>query len=481
MGRGLAENAARHGYRVVLCDQKKHLALRAARQLAAKFSGRVRAAGSLADLIARLPSPRDILMLVPVGDPVQEVIDGLLLAGLAPGDMLLDCTNGFWEDTIAREEAIGNRCVFMHCGISGGEEGARFGPCVMCGYRDDASRQRVLTLWEDLAARIDAKTGRQLTGPQRGIVTRGSACVAVVGPHGAGHFVKNLHNGIEYTVLQLIAETYHLFREGFGYSSRRIQKIFARWTRTAALNSYLLEAAAAVLAIDDEHGHPLVEQIVDTAVQKGTGSAIAAAAFKVGSAAPGMATAVMARLLSGFVAERHAMVSAYGAPRYRRFLQPSQERCVKEAFHAACLAAYAEGFAMLHRAGLSYREKWQWDFDLKSIARIWQGGCIVRAALLREIQRALAHDPAAHALLVQRPLLGRLRKLQRGWRTTVMAGVKRGIPLPAYGGLLAFFDSSKSGRLPANLIQAIRDYFGRHGFTRRDKGGICHLRKNSGR
>ncbi|MBI3912207.1 MAG: NADP-dependent phosphogluconate dehydrogenase [Armatimonadetes bacterium] len=405
------------------------------------------------ELIASLERPRQILLLVQAGPAVDAVI-GQFRPLLEPGDILVDAGNSWFQDTERRALALapdGIRYVGM--GVSGGEAGARHGPSLMPGGPRDA----VETLMPILT-RIAAQTDE---GP----------CVTYIGPGGAGHYVKMVHNGIEYGAMQLIAEAYDLLKRLAGLDAPRLHEVFARWNQ-GELQSYLIEIAADIFTVrDPDTGQPLVELILDTAGQKGTGKWTSQNALDLGAALPTINAAVEARLLSSYKRERVAASETLCGPApqppadVNRFIDQ-----VEGALYAAKICAYAQGMALLAKASAEYG----YSLELAEIARIWKGGCIIRARLLDHIRRAYQRRPDLPNLLLDEEFRDALHARQDDWRAVVATAARNGIPTLAFGASLAYYDMYRTARLPTNLTQAQRDYFGAHEYQRIDREGVFH-------
>ena len=454
MGENLALNLADHGFRVALWN---HTEAKVA-NLMERHGPNQRWIGTtkLEEFAAALGRPRIILLLIKAGAPVDEMLDKLAPL-LSSDDVVIDGGNSFFADTERRDAAMRARGLrFIGMGVSGGEIGARRGPSLMPGGTRSAYDQ-LRPILEAIAAKTDS-------GP----------CVTYVGPGGAGHFVKMVHNGIEYGVMQLIAEAYDLMRRVLGLSAAETAALFAEWNR-GPLESYLIEIASQVLAVrDPETGRPLVDMIFDQAGQKGTGKWTAQAALDLGVPIPTIAAAVDARVLSSMKAER-----VHASERLVRAAPPRiagdvHERvaAIRDALLAATICAYAQGMALLRVASVDYR----WGVDPRETARIWTGGCIIRARLLDAIMQAFERVPDLPNLLLDTDLATRMANAERGWRRTVQAAVEHGIPVPALSASLAYFDSYRSAQLPQNLTQAQRDFFGAHTYQRTDRpeAGLVH-------
>jgi 6-phosphogluconate dehydrogenase len=406
------------------------------------------------DLMAALERPRRILMMVPAGKAVDSVI-AHLRPHLEAGDILIDGGNSLFTDTDRRcDELAAAGFRFVGAGVSGGEEGALLGPAIMPGGPREA--------WDELKEILRAIAAR---------AEDGEPCVDYMGPRGAGHYVKMVHNGIEYGDMQLIAETYDVLRRGAGLSVPEIAGIFAEWNG-GELRSYLVEITARVLErVDEETGRPIVEVILDQAEQKGTGKWMSQNAFDIGAPIPTVNAAVEARILSSLKKERVAasrvLTGPAGAPRADRARLVDAAR---QALYASKITSYAQGMAMLRIASKEYG----YGIDPGTVAKIWRAGCIIRASLLADIRQAFSRDPELVNLLLDEAFRDAIAKRQDGWRHLVQTAVTLGIPVPATAASLAYYDSYRIERLPANLTQAQRDYFGAHTYRRVDKDGVFH-------
>jgi 6-phosphogluconate dehydrogenase len=407
-------------------------------------------------LAAALERPRRIIMMIPAGKPVDETIEKLRPV-LEAGDVLIDGGNSWFEDTRRREAALRPTGIhFVGCGVSGGEEGARFGPSLMPGGSVES--------WTQLKDVLEAIAARTEAGP----------CVTHVGPDGAGHFVKMVHNGIEYADMQLIAEAWDLLRRGLGLAPAETADVFDEWNR-GRLESFLVELTARVCRVaDPETGKPLVDMVLDKAGQKGTGRWTAQVALELAVAIPTIASAIDARVLSSMKDERVAASRLIGGPDAAAgFASVDRKEAVADigaALYAARICSYAQGMALI-RAGSA---KYDWNINLAEIGRIWKGGCIIRARLLDPVRKAFEAQPALANLLLDRAIGDLVEGAQAAWRRTVGRGAASGIPLPAHSSALAYFDSYRTARLPQSLTQAQRDAFGAHTYERTDRPGAVH-------
>jgi 6-phosphogluconate dehydrogenase len=390
--------------------------------------------------------------MVKAGEATDQQIEALAPL-LEPGDLIIDGGNARYPDTIRRDRALREQgLLFSGTGISGGEEGARHGPSIMPGGAEEAYA-RVAPTFEAIAAKVD-----------------GQPCCTHIGPDGAGHFVKMLHNGIEYADMQLIAETYAVMKDALGLGYPEMQAIFAEWNR-GELDSYLIEITADILGKSDpETGRPMAEIILDRAAQKGTGAWAVAAALELGAPAPVLAAAVGARSLSMLKEERVRAGKALAGRAQRSEGQAALVPALRDALLAAKVCAYAEGFAIMAAAGKVH----DWPLDFGAIASIWRAGCIIRARFLYRIKEAYERDPAVPSLLLDPYFADLVTRAQPAWREVVATATRHGVAIPALSSALAYFDGYRSARLPANLIQAQRDYFGAHTYERVDRPGTFH-------
>ena len=403
---------------------------------------------SIAELVASLSRPRKIMMMVRAGRPVDDLI-GELCPLLEPGDILIDGGNSHYPDTVRRREMAAKRgLLYVGAGVSGGEEGALKGPSIMPGG-DAEAWPHLKPIFQAIAAQVD-----------------GVPCCEWLGPDGAGHFVKMVHNGIEYGDMQLIAEAYHLMSQGLGLAPAEMAKVFKKWNQ-GPLDSYLIEITADILAkTDDETGRPLVDVILDAAGQKGTGKWTSQAGLDLGVGIPQIAEAVFARCLSAIKDERVAASNKLAGPAGKfagdreKFLAD-----LEQAVYAAKICSYAQGYQLLRAA--SAEQKWNLNFG--DIALLWRGGCIIRAQFLGKIKEAFDADPKLANLLLAPHFQKVVADAQDAWRRTVKTAVDLGLPLPAISTSLNYYDAYRCARLPANLLQAQRDYFGAHTYERVDR------------
>jgi 6-phosphogluconate dehydrogenase len=442
MGSNLALNIEDRGFSVAIWNREPENTRRFCEENGGK---KFKATTTLEELTAALKRPRRIMLMIKAGAPVDEML-GKLLPLLEAGDVVIDGGNSWFKDTQARAQRVSERGVhFVGSGVSGGEEGARFGPSLMPGGTRE-SWESIRDVFEAIAAKSDS-----------------GACVTYCGTDGAGHFVKMVHNGIEYGDMQLIAEAYDLLRRGLGMNAEQLADVFDDWNR-GPLQSFLIEITAKIFRKrDEESGAPLVDRILDKAGQKGTGKWTAQVALDLGVPIPTIAAAIDARVLSSMKTERVAasqQLQSSTAP------QPSGLSVgdIHDALYAAKICSYAQGFALIQAGS----KEWKWDIDLREIARIWKAGCIIRAKFLDSIMQAYERQPQLPNLLLDDAF--RTRIAQPAWRRAVTYAQTNGIAVPAFASSLAYFDSYRTANLPQNLTQAQRDFFGAHTYQRNDKG-----------
>ncbi|MGW5257668.1 NADP-dependent phosphogluconate dehydrogenase [Streptomyces sp. NPDC004012] len=452
MGRNLARNFARHGYTVAVHNRTPTRT----KALVEEFGheGAFVAAATAEDFVAALERPRRLMIMVQAGAATDAVIEEFAPL-LEPGDMIIDGGNAHFADTRRRERSLRDRGVhFVGAGVSGGEEGALNGPSVMPGGSPE-SYAALGPMFEKISAKVD-----------------GEPCTTHVGTDGAGHFVKMVHNGIEYADMQLIGEAYDLLRQVAGFSPAEIAEIFREWNK-GRLDSYLIEITAEVLShVDATTGKPFVDVVADAAGQKGTGRWTVQTALELGSPVTAIAQATFARAASGQSALRDAYrglpggsgsdLTPYEAERFTAQ--------VEQALYASKLIAYDQGWKMI----LDAAQEFGWTIDLGAVARIWRGGCIIRAAFLDRIRAAYAADPGLVSLLSDEGFAAEITDAQVPWREVIAVAARRGVPVPAFSAALSYYDSLRAERLPAALTQGQRDYFGAHTYRRVDREGSFH-------
>jgi 6-phosphogluconate dehydrogenase len=474
MGSNLALNMADHGFCVAVHNRSPEVTKSFLDENPDTPGGLVGCA-TLEDLVRAVRRPRRIVMMIKAGAAVDAVI-GRLLPSLHDGDVLVDGGNSRWTDTIRREkELAGRRIHFVGSGVSGGEEGARFGPSLMPGGSREAWRA-IRPIWRAIAARVDRRSGRQLEGAVPGKpVKGGEPCAAHIGSDGAGHYVKMVHNGIEYADMQLISEAYFLLRRLLGLEPDDLAEIFARWNR-GVLDSFLIEITSDILQQPDpdDPRRFLVDAVLDAAGQKGTGRWTSVNALDMGVAAPTIAEAVFARIISAAKEQRVAASGKLGGPRFTyRGSRKALVEAVRDALYASKVCAYAQGFALMSEA----QKEYGWKLSFGSIARIWRGGCIIRARFLQKIAEAYGRDRKLANLLLDPYFRRKVGAALPGWRQVVTLAARAGVPTPAFMSALGYYDSYRTARLPASLLQAQRDYFGAHTYERTDRprGRRFHL------
>ena len=452
MGRNLARNFARHGYTVAV--HNRSFAKTQSLLAEAGHEGDFVAGESMADFVASLERPRKVVVMVKAGGPTDAVI-GELVPLLEPGDIVIDAGNAHFPDTVRREAELKEHGIhFVGTGVSGGEEGALNGPSIMPGGSAE-SYEWLGPILEDISAKVD-----------------GVPCCTYVGPGGAGHFVKMVHNGIEYADMQLIAEAYDLLRQGLGAPAAEIGQVFAAWN-TGDLESFLIEITAEVLThTDPVTGGAFVDVVLDRAEQKGTGRWTVQNALDLGVPITGIAEATFARARSGSVPQREAaagVLQAHTVPLQVADADAFVED-VRLALYASKVVAYSQGFDQIAAASAEFG----WDIDRGAMARIWRGGCIIRARFLDRITEAYERDADLPLLLADPYFVDAVGRGVAAWRRVVAQAAAAGIPTPAFSSSLAYYDAVRAERLPANLIQAQRDFFGAHTYHRTDRDGTFH-------
>ncbi len=473
MGQNLALNIADHGFRVTVYNRTTSVTDKFIAEQHETPGGLV-GVHSVEDLAKSLKRPRKIIILVKAGTATDSVINSLV-PHLEPGDIVIDGGNALWTDTSRRERELAEKGIrFVGCGVSGGEEGARFGPSLMPGGAYEAYRELepILTA---IAAKVDPATGKPILGGKPGKPVQGGVpCATYIGPDGAGHYVKMVHNGIEYADMQMISEAYALMKRFLGLSAEEMSSIFSAWNQ-GVLDSFLIEITADILKQKDPvTNQPFVDVVLDAAGQKGTGKWTSANALDMGVPAPTIAEAVFARYLSAAKEERTAASKVLSGPA-PAFSGDKQEfiNAIHDALYCSKICAYAQGFQLMRAA----QEEYGWKLNFGEIAKIWRGGCIIRARFLQKITEAYERNPELTNLLLDPYFKGEIDRAQNNWRRVIATAAEAGIPAPSFFSALAYYDSYRSERLPANLIQAQRDYFGAHTYERVDqpRGKFFHL------
>lgn len=447
MGENLVLNMANHGHTVAVYN-------RTTSKVDDFINGRAQGKPIIGthtpeELISKLKSPRRVMMMVQAGSAVDKVIDSLVPL-LDEGDILIDGGNTHFPDTVRRTKTMEEKGIlYIGTGVSGGEEGALKGPSIMPGGNEKAW-PHVKTIFQDIAAKVDD----------------GSPCCDWVGEGGAGHFVKMIHNGIEYGDMQMICEVYQMMTSGLGLSNSEMHEVFKDWN-TGILDSYLIEITRDILGYQEEDGTYTLDKILDTAGQKGTGKWTAVSALDVGQPLTAIAEAVFARCLSALKDERVKASQILSGPAKQSFDGDKQAMIqdLEQALYASKIVSYAQGYQLMRAAAAEY----DWNLNYGGIALMWRGGCIIRSAFLGKIKDAYDQNPELDSLLLDPFFKDAIENAQAGWRRVAAAAINLGIPMPAITSALAYFDGYRTERLPANLLQAQRDYFGAHTYERLDK------------
>jgi 6-phosphogluconate dehydrogenase len=462
MGQNLALNIADHGFQISVYNRTTEKTDKFVAENPSTPGGVV-GTKTLQEFVASLATPRKMVILVQAGKATDAVIDGLVPL-LEPGDIVIDGGNALWTDTIRREKALREKNLrFIGSGVSGGEEGARFGPSLMPGG-DPTSWAELKPIWEAIAAKVDAKTGKPIPGAAPGKpVTGGVPCTTYIGANGAGHYVKMVHNGIEYGDMQMICEAYALMKNLLGLKPAEMSAIFTEWITADILKQK-----------DPVTKKPFVDIVLDTAGQKGTGKWTSTNALDMGVPAPTVAEAVFARCISAIKEERVAASKILKGPgkKYRGSKKALLE-AIHDALYCSKICSYAQGFQLMRTA----QTEFNWTLNFGEIAQIWRGGCIIRAAFLQKITEAYARNPNLANLLLDPYFNSTVKKAQANWRKVVSLAAECGVAAPTFSSALSYYDGYRSARLPANLLQAQRDYFGAHTYERTDqpRGKFFHL------
>ena len=447
MGQNLILNMNDHGFVVVAYNRTVS---KVDEFLAKEAKGsKVQGAHSIEEMVKKLKKPRRVMMLVKAGKPVDEMI-AQIIPHLEKGDIIIDGGNSLYQDTERRsKEAEAKGFLYIGTGVSGGEEGARHGPSIMPGGTQ-AAWPHVKNIFQSVAAKVD----------------NGVPCCDWVGQGGAGHYVKMVHNGIEYGDMQLICEAYHLMRSGLGMTAEEMHKVFAEWNK-GELDSYLIEITRDILAYNESDGTPLVDRILDTAGQKGTGKWTVIDSMDRGIPVTLISEAVYSRMVSALKDDRVAASKVLKGPPSSKITADRKtfSDAIRDALYASKIVSYAQGYMLMQAAS----EEFKWNLNYGGIALMWRGGCIIRSRFLGKIKEAFDRNPKLTNLLLDPYFTGEVHRCQPAWREVVANAVNAGIPVPAFSTALAFYDGYRSERLPANLLQAMRDYFGAHTYERIDK------------
>ena len=478
MGQNLALNIADHGYTIAVYNRDPKKMLNFIEECKAKEPSHERVVGhaDLASFVLSIKRPRKIVLLVKAGSATDVTINALL-PFLEQGDIIIDGGNALWTDTIRREKELAAKGIdFIGSGVSGGEIGARFGPSLMPSGNRKAWAS-LEPIWRDIAAKVDPDTGAPIEGAEPGKpVEGGFACTEYIGPDGSGHYVKMVHNGIEYIDMQLICEAYWLMKNLLGMAADEIGKVFDEWNK-GELSSYLIEITADILQQKDPVSPGfLVDKVMDAAGQKGTGQWTAANALELGAPANAIAAAVYARALSSVKEERVEASKILKGPAARPVSDQDKAatiEAIKSALYCSKICAYAQGFQLMDKAQVAYN----WKLNFGEIAQIWRGGCIIRARFLQKITDAYARNSRLKNLMLDPYFTTELNDGQACWRHVIALAVTNGIPAQGFAAALAYYDGYRSAVLPANLLQAQRDYFGAHTYERVDqpRGQFFHL------
>ncbi len=455
MGANLARNAARNGATVAVYNRttEKTDAFMAKHASEGKFIS----CATITDLVNSLPAPRYVVLMVNAGAPVDAVIADLT-GHLSPGDTIIDAGNSLYIDTERREQELQAKDIrFVGMGVSGGEHGALWGPSMMPGGNKQAFEEL-----SPLFTKMAAKDGS------------GGKCMTYVGTGGAGHFVKMIHNGIEYGDMQLIAEAYHLLKAVTGMNNAQLAETFEAWNKGRQLKSFLIEITGKIFRTKDtETPADIIDVIKDAASQKGTGKWTVQAALDYASVIPTISAAVDGRILSSTKDQRGRAAAHFGQLEIK---QPKlSAKQIRDALYLSKICSYAQGLALIKKASDAHN----WGVNLAETCRIWKGGCIIRSTLLKTFEQAFTANPNLENLLLDATITEAVQKSQRNWRKVVAAGATGGIPLPAMSGSLSYFDAQRSAWLPQNLTQAQRDFFGAHTYERNDKTGSFHTQWES--
>ncbi len=473
MGQNLALNIADHGFAISVYNRT----VAKTDDFIARnpnTPGALYGARSLEEFVESIKKPRKIIILVQAGKATDAVIDSLT-AILDPDDIIIDGGNALWTDTIRREKELNEKGFrFVGSGVSGGEEGARFGPSLMPGGKE-SSWNELKPIWEAIAAKVDAETGKPIEGATPGNpVEGGVTCTTYIGENGAGHYVKMVHNGIEYGDMQMICESYALMSKLLEMEPKEMSAVFGKWNQ-GVLDSFLIEITTDILQQDDPvTGKPFVDIVLDTAGQKGTGKWTSVNALDMGISAPSIAEAVFARCISAVKEERVAAskviektMSPFDGDK-DEFIQ-----AIHDALYCSKICSYAQGFQLMRAA----QDEFNWKLNFGEISMIWRGGCIIRAQFLQKIYEAYQRDPELANLLLDPFFKSEIDRCEDNWRKVVAASAQAGVPIPTFMSALAYYDSYRSERLPANLLQSQRDYFGAHTYERVDepRGQFFHI------
>lgn len=472
MGKNLVLNLADNGFKIAAFDldnEKVNDAIAQDKSENQSDTPRVVGCSSYTELLSKLSSPHLIVLSVPAGEPVDQVCKSLIGAGIQPDDIVIDTGNSLWVDTVERENTYKNNFILFSSAVSGGEVGARFGPALMPSGSPYAWT-RIKPIWEAISAKVDPATGKPIERTQPGeTIEFGDPCAAYIGPAGAGHYVKMVHNGIEYADMQIICEAYHVLRNGLGMSCDEIADTFEDWN-SGPLDSYLMEISVEVLRHKVDDNVPIVELILDKAGQKGTGLWTAVSSLEVGCPAPTISQAVFARSMSSFKSVRVQASDLLDGPQTKTFSAEEKSAFITrlhDAIYCSKICAYAQGFQLMKLA----EKEHNWTLNFANIAKIWRAGCIIRAVFLQSITEAFTRNEDLENLLLDEFFVKQLNLHQANWRQAIADTTLMGMPAGALSASLSYYDSMRTAVLPANLLQAQRDFFGAHTFERIDTPG----------
>ncbi len=484
MGQNLVLNMADHGFHVAVFNRttaKMQQFVEEAKQ-SEPAADRLIPCRTYAELVAALKRPRRLVIMVKSTAKAgheRDAVDGViedLLPLMEDGDILIDGGNSNWNVTIRREKELKEKGIrFIGTGVSGGEVGARFGPSLMPGGDPEAWKS-LEPIWTAIAAKVDPATGKPIEDYEPGKpITEGESCTAHIGPDGAGHYVKMVHNGIEYGDMQLICEAYFLMKNLLGMEAGEIGEVFARWNE-GDLDSFLIQITADILQQQDpqDPSRYLVDMVLDTAGQKGTGQWTSDSALELGVPAATIAEAVFARCISAIKEQRVAAAKRLQGPNYTFSGDRGQIiAAIRDALYCSKICSYAQGFQLMAEA----QKQYNWKLDFGTIAMIWRGGCIIRARFLQKIKEAYDRAPELSNLLLDDYFREQVHRGQSNWRKVIALAAEAGVPCPAFMSALSYYDAYRSAVLPANLLQAQRDYFGAHTFERIDqpRGRFFHI------
>jgi len=473
MGQNLALNIADHGFQISVYNRTTEKTDKFVAENP-NTPGGVVGTKTLEEFVQSLAKPRKMVILIQAGKATDAVIEGLVPL-LEANDIIIDGGNALWTDTIRREKALKEKGLrFIGSGVSGGEEGARFGPSLMPGG-DKAAYKELAPIWNAIAAKVDKKTGQPLTGASPGKPIKGGVpCAAYIGENGAGHYVKMVHNGIEYGDMQMICEAYALMKDLLGLKPAEMGAIFSEWNE-GMLGSFLIEITADILKQKDPiTKKPFVDIVLDTAGQKGTGKWTSVNALDMGVPAPTISEAVFARCLSAIKEERVAASKILKGPKAKyKGSKKALIAAIHDALYCSKICSYAQGFQLMREAQKEYK----WKLNFGQIAQIWRGGCIIRAVFLQKITEAYARKPDLANLLLDPYFNKTVQQAQENWRKVIAIAAECGVPIPTFSTSLSYYDGYRSARLPANLLQGQRDFFGAHTYERTDqpRGKFFHI------